>query len=332
MRALIGLNWADTIIPSINCTRCGGRLKYNASKSATYEANGTELDYGQMGKGYVSSDTLTIGDGIHIPHHPFLEANQSGFDQNRIFDVDTILGLAIDEPNPQYAIPHFLPSPMSTLIREGGLDRNVVSLLLPKDDGDLGDLMIGGVDESLYSGKPSTHPLYPSGTSQWQIEANSAYISNSSGAIIYEESFPGYIARLRTVSPYIVLPPTLGQTIMNATGADCSDGCQGCRVPCDQLDKLPHLIFNLGGHNITITGEDYAVKTDISWPFCGYTVRCELIIGPGSDEYLEPKTMELGSGFLRSIYSVYDFDTKRIHCKLFPSDQTSSRWFANDTR
>ena len=44
MRALIDIDWADMIIPSVNCIRCTHQLKYNSSRSSTYEANGTELD------------------------------------------------------------------------------------------------------------------------------------------------------------------------------------------------------------------------------------------------------------------------------------------------
>ena len=318
MRAFINLEWADTIIPSIRCTNCAHHLKYNSSRSATYEANGTELDFGRWGKGRVSRDTITLGDGVHISHHPFLEADRIEASFLFFNDDDTFLGLAIAGTSPQYQAPHYLPSPMSTLIREGSLDRNIVSMLLPRDDDDLGDLMFGAVDEALYSGDLSTHPLYPPDTTQWQIELNSAHISNSGGAVIHNESFPGYTARLHTAYPFIILPPTLGETIVNATGADCSDGCKGCVVPCNELHKLPHLTFNLGGHNVTITGEDYAVKTDIRWPFCKYSVRCELVIGPGSKDYLEPKTIELGSAFLRGLYSVFDYDARSIHCKSFP--------------
>ena len=103
--------------------------------------------------------------------------------------------------------------------------------------------------------------------------------------------------------------------MVNLTGADCSDGCQGCKVPCDRLDELPHVTFNLGGHNVTITGEDYTVKTDITWPFCHYSVRCELLIGPDHSKSLERKTILLGSAFLRGIYSVYDFDARSVHCR-----------------
>lgn len=81
MRALIDIQWADLIIPSVNCTYSDHLLKYNSSRSASYEANGTELIIGaggvHVGQGFVSRETLTVGDGIHVLHHPFLEANST---------------------------------------------------------------------------------------------------------------------------------------------------------------------------------------------------------------------------------------------------------------
>ena len=313
MRAIIDIRWADLIIPSVNCTYCSDLLKYNSSRSATYEPNGTELVIGAggfTGRGFVSRDTLTVGDGVHILRHPFLEANYTSIS---FYGADTILGLAIDQPAYFKPSEHFLPSPFATLVQQDVLDRNVVSILLPKDDDDLGDIMFGNVDASLYEGKLSAHPLYPPGSTQWQIEARSVKVSDSNGSILFEESIPNYTAQLHTYYPYTLLPPTLGEVLVNATGADCSDSCQGCKVPCDQLRALPHVTFDLGGHNITITGEDYTVKTDVQWPFCAYSVRCELLIGSGGVEVAESRTILLGSSFLRGMYSVYDVDTKSVH-------------------
>lgn len=127
----------------------------------------------------MSQDTVTVGDGIEIPHHPFLEANKSS--PCAFCGSDTILGLAIDKPEyldssqcsskGKYNAGGCLPSPFSTLAGSGNLDRNIVSILLPKDDDDNirippGNIMFGGIDEALYEGPMSTHPFYPPGTTQ----------------------------------------------------------------------------------------------------------------------------------------------------------------------
>ncbi|MCJ1460662.1 Vacuolar protease A [Mycoblastus sanguinarius] len=317
MRALIDINWADMIIPSVNCTNCDHRLKYNSSRSSTYEANGTELllDWNYtFGKGFVSVDTITVGDGVRIPHHPFLEASQSSV--GPFGEEDTILGLAIDKPLyefPDRPSQHKLPSPFATMAEKGNLDRNVVALLLPKGDRDLGDIMFGDLDSDLYEGELSTHPLYPEGTTNWQIEANSAQVVDQDGTIIFEEHFPGFIAQLHTSFPYTVLPPAIGFAILDATGADGSNDCHGFEVPCNKLSELPHVRFNLGGHNITLTGEDYAVETDVTWPFCAHSVYCTMLIAPGHPDIYEEKRIELGSSFLKGVYSAYDLDSKSVY-------------------
>lgn len=336
LRAMIDIEWADMIIPSVNCTYCEDGFKYNSSESATYEANGTDLVIrtggATWGEGFVSQDTITVGDGIQIPHHPFLEANRSW--PCAICMSDTILGLAIDKPDyvdssqcsskGENNSGGCLPSPFSTLAKSGTLDRNVVGIILPRDDDDLrappGEIMFGSLDEDLYEGPLSTHPLYPPGTTQWHIEATSASVSTANGTLLASESFPGYTARLHTYFPYTVLPPFIGNAILNATGADCSDSCKMCEVNCSTLHGLPHVTINLGGHNITITGEDYTVKTDIWWPFCADPGEyCQVNIGPdGREAEDESKTIELGTSFLRGVYSAYDFDDRSVHRESLP--------------
>lgn len=334
MRAMIDIEWADMIIPSTDCVDCVDGLKYNASQSATHETNGTDLVIRTggytWGEGFVAQDTITVGYGIEIPQHPFLEANKSS--PCALCGSDTILGLAIDKPDfvdPSQCSSRgknesggCLPSPFNTLAKSKILDRNIVSILLPRnDDADMrappGDIMFGGLDEDLYEGPLTTHPLHPPGTTQWHIEATSASVTTANGTLIASESFPGYTARLHTNYPFTALPYYIGNAILNATGADCSDTCKGCEVNCSTLNQLPHITFNLGGQNVTITGEDYTVKTDIWWPFCSYPGEyCQVNIGPnGGEGDEESKMIVLGTSFLRGVYSAYDFDDRAVYCK-----------------
>jgi hypothetical protein len=333
---MIDIEWADMIIPSVNCTECGEGLKYNSSGSATYETNGTDLVIRTgyiWGEGFVAQDTITVGDGIEIRRHPFLEANRSS---SYVFDgSDTILGLAIDKPEyvdssqcsskGKYDSGGCLPSPFATLARLGILDRNVVSIILPRDDdGDIrappGEILFGALDQNLYDGPLSTHPLYPPGTTQWHIEATSVSVSAANGTLLASEALPGYTARLHTQFPFTVLPPLIGNAILNATGADCSDVCKECEVNCSTVHELPHVTFDLGGHNITITGEDYTGKSDIWLPFCDYPRdSCHVYIGPDWREGVEDsKTIDLGTSFLRGVYSAYDFDDRSVHRESYP--------------
>ena len=83
---------------SVNCTQSDGNLKYSHSELPTYEGNGTEIMVSHTaymyGKGVISVDTVTLGGGVEIPHHPFVEADRfcSG---PWARSVDTVLGLSM---------------------------------------------------------------------------------------------------------------------------------------------------------------------------------------------------------------------------------------------
>ena len=67
-------------VPSTKCTSiaCFLHSKYDSSASSSYKANGTEfsIQYGSGSmEGFVSQDTLTIGD-ISIKHQDFAEATK----------------------------------------------------------------------------------------------------------------------------------------------------------------------------------------------------------------------------------------------------------------
>ena len=210
---------------------------------------------------------------------------------------------------------HFLPSVVQTIAQEEVLDHKTFSLLLPRGDGDTGDIIFGDYDKDLSDGVLSTHPFYPGNATDWTIEATSASVSFLNGTSVTNQSFEGYTAILKTNYPWLVLPPFIGQSLVNATGADCSDSCTGCEVPCDEVTDLPVLTLNFGGHDFTIGGWDYTVKTGLQWPFCGYKEYCTLLVC-GSDFFDNDKKVLVGSSFMKNLYSVYDTDERNVKCRL----------------
>lgn len=320
MRALVDIDSVGMVIPSINCTSCLGHWKYNSTLSSSYEPNGTECEVGSgavTGKGILSLDTITLGDYLRVPQHEFLEASQLSVAPFLFEAVDTTLGLAIDNPlreDSPNARKECSPGLLSTMKKENILDRNVFSILLPKSEADLGEIAFGAINDDLYEGELSKHPLFPANTLDWQIEADFVAIIDQNGTTLFKQNLPGYSARLHTAYPFTLLPPAVGEHIINATGADCSDSCHGCEVPCDSLSDLPSIVFSLGGHNISIGGESYVINTDIQWPFCKAGRYCTLSVGEtigGEDS----KRIELGWTFLRGVYSAYDFDSRNVYCK-----------------
>ncbi|KAL9614022.1 MAG: hypothetical protein Q9167_001502 [Letrouitia subvulpina] len=318
MRALVDIDSVGMIIPSINCTSCSSHWKYNSTLSSSYEPNGTEFELSSgaiTGKGILSLDTITLGDYIQIPKHEFLEASQFREAPFLFEAVDTTLSLAIDSPlreDTLNAPKEHLPGLLSTMKKENVLDRNIFSILLPRNEADLGEITFGAINDELYEGELSKHPLFPANTSDWQIEADFVAIVDQNGTTLFKQNLHGYSARLHTISPFIHLPRAVGEHLINATGADCSDSCHGCEVPCDSLSDLPNIVFGLGGHKIFVGAESYAINTDIQWPFCKPGRYCTLSIGEtiGGEDC---KRIELGWSFLRGVYSAYDFDSRNVY-------------------
>ena len=316
LRALIDINQVDLVVPSVNCTTCSHMWRYNSSMSSSYEANGTELEL-EGGKGFVGLDTFTVSDDVEVPRQRFLEASYVSFRFSEFRPVDTVLGLAINEPLSGDRTNHLnqhLPGLFPTMKQAGVVDQSIISMLLPRDGADVGEILFGDINHNLYQGPLSKHPLFPPDTSTWQIEGSSAAIVHQNGTLLFEERFPRYSARFHTAYPFTELPPAIAEALINATGADCSDSCHGCEVPCDAIPNLPNIIFNLGGHNISLAGDDYTIKSDIVWPFCKNRSYCTLLFYPGINVH-EKKVIELGSSFLRGVYSAYDLDSRSIFCK-----------------
>ena len=311
------------IIPSVNCTKCEGSQRYNSSLSSSYQFLGLDIQIDSgwfFGRGNLSLDTVTVGSDVHIPAHPFLEASELSLGALLAADSDTVLGLAIEKPSfkiPEDRSSTHLPSVLSTIKRSKALERNIFSILLPRDETDLGDLTFGAINTEMYEGEMSTHPLYPPNASEWQLEASAISIVDPNGTVIASEPLPGYTASLLSGYPFINLPLSAGHALYKASGADCSDECHGCEVPCDSLDQLPHIVFTLGGGNVTITGRDYTYKSEIVWPFCGNKgPYCTLLAGTEAGRTDEEKRIWLGSSFFRGLYSVFDVDARSVHCKL----------------
>ena len=229
MRAYVDLAWSDLVVPAVNCTHCAGNLKYDRTKSPSFEAgNGSKIMVQQgaymWGKGEVSFDTVTLGEGVKVQHHPFVEAEQSSSGPWAPDLVDSVLGLSMSRPVVNTTMTkHFLPGILETMAKEKTLDHNIFSLLLPRGDGDTGDLMFGDYDKAFFEGELSTHPLYPDNTTDWAVEATSASVAYANGTEAGYQSLAGYSALISTTYPWIDLSPHIAQSLINATGA-----CQKC--------------------------------------------------------------------------------------------------------
>ncbi|KXZ50438.1 hypothetical protein GPECTOR_16g612 [Gonium pectorale] len=147
---------ANLWVPSSKCAlfniACRLHRKYNAAKSKTYKANGTEfsIQYGTGSlDGYISQDTLGWG-GLEVEDQGFAEAiNEPGLTFVAA-KFDGILGMGF----PTIAVDRVVP-PFTRLAESGQLAEQVFSFWLNRDPTAAlgGELVLGGVDPAHFTGE-----------------------------------------------------------------------------------------------------------------------------------------------------------------------------------
>ena len=148
-------NSSNLWVPSNNCKNCGAHNTYDSSKSSTYQANGTtfSIRYGTGSlKGYLSSDIVyvgnlsdrvTFGEATDEPGLTFKEAK-----------FDGIFGLAFRSISEDDVDP-----PFYVFEQDGILDQDLFTFYLQSDENQDGELLIGDIDETHYSGSLWYTPL-----------------------------------------------------------------------------------------------------------------------------------------------------------------------------
>lgn len=277
-------------VPSKDCTSlaCFLHSKYDHDESSTYKKNGTEfkIQYGSGAmEGYVSQDTLTIGDLI-IPKQDFAEATSEPGLAFAFGKFDGILGLAYDTISVDKVVP-----PINNAIQMGLLDLPQFGFYLGdtnKNENDGGVATFGGYDESLFSGKLTWLPVRRK--AYWEVKFEGIGLGDE----FAELSETG--AAIDTGTSLITLPSSLAEIINAKIGATKSWSGQ-YQVECDTRDKLPDLTLNLGGTNFTLTAYDYTLEVSGSCISAFIPMDFPKPIGDMAI---------IGDAFLRKYYSVYD--------------------------
>lgn len=277
-------------VPSKDCSSlaCFLHSKYDHDESSSYKANGEEFSIrygsGEM-QGYVSTDTLRIGD-LEIEHQDFAEATSEPGLAFAFGKFDGILGLAYDTISVNKIVP-----PIYNAIKQGLLSANQFAFYLgdnSKDDSDGGVATFGGYDESLFKGKLTWLPVRRK--AYWEVP----FEGIGFGDEMAELTSTG--AAIDTGTSLITLPSSLAEIINAKMGATKSWSGQ-YQVECDVRDSLPDMTFNLAGYNFTLSPYDYILEVSGS---CISTITPMDFPKPIGDLSI------IGDAFLRKYYSVYD--------------------------
>ncbi|KAG9241045.1 putative vacuolar protease A [Calycina marina] len=280
-------------VPSEQCgsIACYLHTKYDSSSSSTYKKNGSEFEiaYGSGSlSGFVSKDTLTIGD-LAIADQVFAEATNEPGLAFAFGRFDGILGLGYDTISVNKIVP-----PFYEMVNQGLLDASVFSFYLGDAEDDNSEVTFGGVNKDHYTGDLTTIPLRRK--AYWEVDLSSI----SFGDARAELDNTGVI--LDTGTSLIVLPSTLAELLNKEMGA--KKGFNGqYSVECDKRASLPDLTFELSGYNFSITAYDYVLEVQGS---CISTFTAMDIPEPTGPLAI------LGDAFLRKWYSVYDLEHNTV--------------------
>jgi len=276
-------------VPGSQCgsIACYLHTKYDSSASSTYKANGSEFEihYGSGSlKGYMSQDTVTIGD-LAIKHQDFAEATEEPGLAFAFGRFDGILGLGYDTISVNRATP-----PFYNMVNQGLLDEPKFAFYLgdSNTDGDESEAIFGGVNTDHFTGKMTNLPLRRK--AYWEVDFDSLTFGDDT----LELAETGVI--LDTGTSLIALPSDVAEMLNNQMGA--KKGYNGqYTVDCAKRSSLPDMTFQLAGQNFSITADDYILEVQGSCISTFMGMDFPAPVGP---------LAILGDAFLRRWYSVYD--------------------------
>jgi len=157
-------------IPSSQCSwfdiACYFHSKYDSTQSSTYKANGKDfsIQYGSGSlTGFLSEDTVTLG-GLAVKNQVFAEAVQQPGLTFAVGQFDGILGLAFKRISVDGVTPVF-----DNMVAQKLVDENVFAFWLSRTgEGSGGEMTLGGIDKSHYTGEITYIPL--SNKTYWEFK------------------------------------------------------------------------------------------------------------------------------------------------------------------
>ncbi|NXM45644.1 CATE protein, partial [Gymnorhina tibicen] len=287
-------------VPSAYCISeaCRVHQKFKSFKSDSYEHGGEafSLQYGSgQLLGIAGKDTLQISN-ISIKGQDF---GESVFEPGTTFVLahfDGVLGLGY----PSLAVGNALPV-FDSIMNQHLVEEPVFSFYLKRGDDteNGGELILGGIDHSLYKG--SIHWVPVTEKSYWQIHMNNikiqgrvAFCSHGCEAIVDSGTslITGPSSQIRRLQEYIgASPSNTGEFL----------------VDCRRLSSLPHISFTIGHREYKLTAEQYIIKESIDdQTFCmsGFQ-SLDIPTRTGS-------LWILGDVFMSAFYCIFDRGNDRV--------------------
>ncbi|KAM7354461.1 lysosomal aspartic protease-like [Cochliomyia hominivorax] len=279
-------------VPSSHCpvwdVACKQHNQYNHDKSSTYVKNGQpiSIQYGSGSmSGFLSQDDVTL-EGLTIKNQVFAEAMNEPGNSFTNANFDGIFGMAYQSLAENNVVP-----PFYNLFAQGLVEKDLFSFYLKRDGSavDGGELILGGVDDTLFSGDITYVPV--SEQSYWQFEM-------TSGSINGQSICDNCQAIADTGTSLIVCPQDAYETLQDEIGGDYNSEDGNYYVDCSSIDSLPVVSFVIGGKTFTLEPSAYVVNLEGSCMVSFTTM--------GTDFWI------LGDVFIGRYYTVFDLGNNRV--------------------
>jgi cathepsin D len=286
-------------VPSKKCAitnlACKLHSKYDSSKSSTYTANGTAfaIRYGSGSlTGITSQDTVTLG-SVSVPNVLFAEAKKEPGVAFLAAHFDGILGFGFPEISVNGMNPFFQAALATGAIKE---PKFAFSLAKDPSASSGGELTLGGVDSTKYTGDFTYTPITIKG--YWQFAV--------SGVSVGGASFAGETKAIAdTGTSLLAIPKDSLTTLLTKfpSGAVKPLAAGEYTVDCSKVSEMPTLSFTIGGKTFDLEGADYVLK-----------VQTECLLGVMGIDVPPPRgpLWILGDVFLRKYYTVFDYGNSQI--------------------
>merc|ERR1712139_579524 len=202
---------------------------------------------------------------------------------------DGLLGLGFDAISQYY-----IPTPFEQMVSQKLVSESVFAFYLPDDASAKGELVLGGIDKSHYTGELVSVPL--TNETYWEVSldgmkfGDSAIVTSSMKAII--DSGTSLLAG----------PKDAVSKLATAAGASSLMGKEYI-VDCGKVSSLPDLDITLGGKPFKLTANDYIINMQSQCLFAFMGIDIPAPNGP---------LWIMGDVFMRKYYSVFDYGNKQM--------------------